>query len=68
MYMSNEQSVSEPCLLFSALYSKCTNQHVAQPHSSMSALDGAVEFPHTQGCLYNYVHVCYLFVCLCVPK
>ena len=31
------------------------------PHSSMSALEGAVEFPHTQGCLYMCVYdICML--------
>ena len=33
----------------------------------MFALEGAVEFPHTQGCLYMSVCVFYVhFICLCV--
>ena len=35
----------------------------------MFALEGAVEFPHTQGCLYMSVCVFYVhLICLCVPK
>ena len=48
-----------------ACYSLHFIESVLTPHSSMSALEGAVEFPHTQGCLYNYV-MCILSVY--VPK
>ena len=35
----------------------------------MFALEGAVEFHHTQGCLYMSVCVFYVhLICLCVPK
>ena len=57
----SEQSVSEPCLLFSALYCLVP--------LSMYALEGAVECPQPQGCLYMCcicVVYCILCMCLCV--
>ena len=51
-------------LYLPALYRVATSNR-----TRVFALEGAVEFPHTQGCLYMSVCVFYVhLICLCVPK